>query len=241
MCDLYIIFKPFSITPKNPILEDSIKSYFKNKIDGIEIEPHIFYDLKNPELIKLLSPISHPAKICYYYIDYANLSKDTFDMLQNVNISEFNESNASYLRNEIKNEVYHNIVSEYSHGAGKDLVNSLLGVINVWCFNPDNRELDQILLDQEKNSIIEPSLIKIEMLQDTFNKMEDYEEYPLFQDHLILNKDLVKKITKALERLQLLYINKQLSEFLSSDKKQLSDNLFRIFSFISRYAHDQRI
>ncbi len=237
MPDLFIIFEPQVKNDNCKILEDSIRRYFDIVKKEEDVTPHVFNDIKAIELVEYLDEDNSNDITCVQTINHSNLFVDIQKLLQETYSSNFNESNASHLRQRIKKSVFHDFVSTYSHGAGTDLVNSPLGIVNVWAYNHNRSDLDAVLTDLEKKSILPQCVIYIKSFIAKLQEMlKTYGESRLFRDDIQVNIDLAEQIKDALIKLNAM--NNNFINFTKVEKKDLSEKLFIIFRFISRYAKE---
>lgn len=159
-------------------------------------------------------------------------SKYFMDLLNNNSINNLykkgNEGNKEIKKWQIENLIeycfFRNIVNPFMHGESSDLVNSPLGVLKIWCDNSDNEEvfLEKTFLDE--NIDIQEAEKLLKKLEKELSKENSIPEF------------LKREITKGQYLIDsILKITKDDIKNNPEMKKSLSNNIFQLFQFVSKY------
>lgn len=189
--------------------------YVKEK----DVEIKVFCNSNYLEVFIYLEKLPDEVKIFYKYLDY-NFSIENLIKSVTPEIARFDESNKYTFFEVCKRHVCNIFVKNYSHAAGGDLVNSEVGVLNVLCYNPDCIKNENLKDD---------SLKKAKELFNNFhsqykNHFDKYKTVSGLKNQINLLENLIKEIMSILDNPPI------------RDQDKLSNNLFRIFQFVSEYA-----
>ena len=127
------------------------------------------------------------------------------------------------IRNEMSKKFFESVVSNYTHAAKEDFVNSDVGLLKIWCDN--YKMISDIVIDFAKIKIMLNDLIK------SINDKYDSSVYSAIKGEYLHIKKAIERTKELIDK-----VNepnpKQAPKQLVLD--ELSKNLFYLFQFISK-------
>jgi len=222
---------------ENSLFERSISNYlqFVKSVNNKNIISIGFCNTQSYEknLSELYDFIEKKGNIFFVQVKYSDES-ETCELFNEINIENLfrflNEFNVSFkeeskeywkyiIRNEMSKVFFESVVSLFTHGSQKDLVNSEIGLLKIWCDN--NAILPNFKFDNKKIR---------KRLEDLRGSIKN-KYFPSI--HKIIEGEYLY-IINMIERILKLVGDDDKTPQESSISK-LSQNLFDLFKFISNH------
>lgn len=194
---------------ENYHLQNAIKRYFFF-INSEQIEVKIFGHDNCWESLNTLNDTDELLFDFHTISDMMNYSKKSVAFYGIKSVEFF------LWKEQIKTIFYEKLVEEFKHGGKFDLVNSKLGLLNIYCINDLKLNLNKNFLSECKN-----------LLNEVKNKFysENEKLYEYFPELTVLNKN-TDEILKVLEKK---------TKIEQKDKSIINNNFIKIVNFISAY------